>query len=578
MVAAAMSSPSPEQGALAIPSLKRSLIATALCALAYLYVFPYTPSLNNPNENVRLYMTAAMVEEGSYEINTLRKRWGWVNDAAKKDDKLYSVKAPGTSWLGVPGYALYYAVTDTEELELETALWTSRVTGTILPTLIFLFFFYIWLGRQTLSPFARDAVFLSVALGSSFYGYTLLFASHTTSAICAFGGFMLLYDARRSQDISPHKAFLAGLLVAGITFFEYPGFILSAFLSLFALVAIRPWKRLVFFAIGGLIPTLLVMQFQGSAFGDPFSPGHLYVENTAFREGHEEGFFGATHLRSEAVWGLLFDFRLGMLTMTPLFLLAFYGFGRLLFQARERLDAGVVITMSLVMFLFICSFNIWHAGWSIGPRYLTALLPFMGWAALHGMAPPLERFPTAARVAFTGLVLAGLVASGIPSAYYPHLPESIDQPLGELFRVLIAHGYSPPNAGNLLGVYGNLSMLPLVLVGIAAVVGGLLGDLPRRKRALVFAGGTLVALLLLFPQMFRSQPQEPEARKFVKHVTTHWYPPGHDRATQLERSIAAGREDTPGVFLDLANIYHLEGRDEDAERAIERGFRDLRGP
>src|SRR5687767_7718645 len=92
-------------------SRRHSLIAVALCACAYLYVFPYQWRLNNPNENVRFYMTAALVEEGRYEIDGMRKRWGWVNDAAIHGGHVYSVKAPGASLLAVPGYALYHGLT-----------------------------------------------------------------------------------------------------------------------------------------------------------------------------------------------------------------------------------------------------------------------------------------------------------------------------------------------------------------------------------------------------------------------------------------------------------------------------------
>ena len=44
------------------PAASTAPRALALCAFAYLYVFPYQAQLNNPNENVRFYMTAAIVE------------------------------------------------------------------------------------------------------------------------------------------------------------------------------------------------------------------------------------------------------------------------------------------------------------------------------------------------------------------------------------------------------------------------------------------------------------------------------------------------------------------------------------
>src|SRR5688572_3424829 len=96
--------------------------------LASLYVFPYYLRINNPNENVRLQMTAAIVDDGTYRIDDVRRRWGWTNDAAVYEGHYYSVKAPGTSLLGVPVYWAYRTVCDLAGAEVDrvTALWLLR--------------------------------------------------------------------------------------------------------------------------------------------------------------------------------------------------------------------------------------------------------------------------------------------------------------------------------------------------------------------------------------------------------------------------------------------------------------------
>ena len=75
-------------------------------------VFPYHVGMNNPNENVRIYMTMAIVEEHSFAIDKVVQRspQGWVNDMAVVKDKVtgeprhYSVKGPAMGYLGVPVY------------------------------------------------------------------------------------------------------------------------------------------------------------------------------------------------------------------------------------------------------------------------------------------------------------------------------------------------------------------------------------------------------------------------------------------------------------------------------------------
>jgi hypothetical protein len=167
-----------------------------LCAFAYVYVFPYQSSLNNPNENVRFYMTAALVDSHTYAIDAQRERWGYVNDAAVHGGHIYSVKAPGTSFLGVPGYWLYSGVSSLlgREFDRTEALWVCRVTATILPTLCGLWAFVLFLRRRELALTLRLSTSVAVWLGSLLYGYGMLFVSHMLSAVVAFAAFAFLFE------------------------------------------------------------------------------------------------------------------------------------------------------------------------------------------------------------------------------------------------------------------------------------------------------------------------------------------------------------------------------------------------
>ena len=132
------------------------------------------------------------------------------------------MKAPGASFLGVPGYFLYHqwCRLHGETVEQTTAMWVVRVTGSVLPALLFLWFFHRWLSRRGGSPVVRDAVFLSFALGSLFYGYGMMFVSHTQSAAAAFTAFALLYEARHRGRLSHAQAAVAGFCAAGVTALE----------------------------------------------------------------------------------------------------------------------------------------------------------------------------------------------------------------------------------------------------------------------------------------------------------------------------------------------------------------------
>ncbi len=541
-----------------------------LCAAAFLYVFPYFPKINNPNENVRLYMTAAVVEQGTYEIDAIRDRWGWVNDAAVHHGRVFSVKAPGTSLLGVPGYAAYYwgGRLFGTGFDRTVALWVCRVSASIVPTLLFLFFLHRWLGRRTAHPSLRDATFLSVALGSLLFGYALLFVSHTLSAVCAFGAFMVLYDARHGAPPGRRRAFLAGLLTAGVTFFEYPGLIVSLVLAVYGLLALRLRKRLAWFALGGALPALLVMHFQWVAFENPFMPGHLFVETDALREAHHEGVYGATGFHPEAAYTLLFDPGSGLFPLTPLLALAAIGFPRVLARRGRRLDGAVALACFLLTYVAITFMNNWRGGWTVGPRYLSVVVPFVAWAALEGLDLMAGRAPRAVAVLAVGLTATGLVASGIPSMYYPHLPPEFTRPLTQLYDVLIAHGYAPTNAGNLLGWWGTASMFPVFGLGLAVLVwAAWQPHLAVRDRLSIVVGALLVGGLLTGPLLGAPEPDR-RVKDAVAFVTRTWSPEGRDLASKLERHIAEDGHVSFDDYRRLADVYFEEGRDREARRTM----------
>lgn len=539
-----------------------------MCGFAYLYVFPYQSRINNPNENVRLYMTAAIVEEGRYAIDGMRKRWGWVNDAAVFGGHVYSVKAPGTSLLGVPAYAAYLQATHLlgRPFDRTEGLWLCRVFASILPTLVWLFFFHRWLARRSESPALCDAVFVSVALGSLLYGYALMFASHTTSAAAAFGAFMLLYDAREARACSARRAFGAGLLVASVTLFEYPGLVASVVLTVYAAFALRRPTRLVAFAAGGLGPTLAVMHFQWRAFGNPFMPGHLFVESAALRAAHHEGLYGAVGPSAAALHGLTLHPGAGLFPLTPILAFAAIGFVLLWGTRARRADAACALALVVLTLLAIASMNNWRGGWTIGPRYLAVVVPFLGWGALVGLEAIARRSEGHALALATGCTAAALVASGLPSAYFPHFPPEVARPLPDVVWLLVGHGYAPPNAGAFAGVYGTPSMLPLFAALLAALATCLAATAGWRARAVRAAGAAALTAVLLAPLHVRTgdPARIAQARAFI---TEHWTPAGHDAAARLVADLRAR-----GVLADadlrrLAALYAEEGRLREAARA-----------
>ncbi len=563
----------------AAPTPLRTRWMLAAAALCLLWPFPSFEQINNPNENVRFYMTAALVEDGSYQIDTPWRRWGWVNDAAELEGRHYSVKAPLTSWLGVPAYALYRAACEStgHAFDRLEALWLCRLSAAALPFWLFLWALYGWLGRRTSSPVLRDATWLSVAFGSLLYGYALIFVSHTLAAACGFGALMLLARRAGTPGKELRDAAAAGLLAAGVTAAEYPGVLVSALLTLLAAVVLPSWRARVAYAAGAAVPTLGVMHFQWRAFGDPFKPGHLYLENKAFAAIHAQGVFGADRFHPEAAGALLFDPGFGLFPLTPLLLPGLAGVWLLLLRRRPagRAVAVTCAAIALAAWLETSLLSNWRGGWTIGPRYLATIVPFVAWAALEAMEWAFQRLPRATEGFAIGATAVGLLASGWPSAFYPHLPESIVRPLPQLMLPIWDGGYAPRSVGSWLGVAGLEGMVPWLL----ALVGLLLATLtaaswptlpmPTARKLLLagplwsrrLGGGAVAFAVLIAP--LADVPQgsdEARARRDVAFILDHWSPPRPAPVTPAPDPSAvrgalaprAGRPGRPPTSLPLA--------------------------
>jgi hypothetical protein len=195
--------------------------------------------MNNPNENVRTYMTMALVEDHSLRIDRIIKEYGWVNDMAKVPDKvdpavnhLFSVKAPAVSYAGVPFYWVFtkvaplfkHAVPTITSTHEEKVWWVRSSTLVLrlftiqIPCFLFLVWLERWLRATTKDLVLRLTAVAAVALGTNYLAYAMTFASHAPFAIAAFGSFAVTSTERiraaQTTQRSPWAVALGG--VAGV--------------------------------------------------------------------------------------------------------------------------------------------------------------------------------------------------------------------------------------------------------------------------------------------------------------------------------------------------------------------------
>lgn len=514
------------------------LVLFAAVVVVYVGVTPYFAGIRNPNELVRVYMTVAMAEEGTVAVDAVERRWGWVNDKARFGGHVYSSKAPGTSLLGLPVHLLHRAVARAfgHRPDLREIVIVLRLGAVTLPTLVFLWFFLGWCEGRA-APWSAHAVIVSVAAGSLLYGYGITFVSHTLNAVCAFGALMALPPPDAAPPARAHaRAALAGLLCASATMFEYPAALASLAVGVYALVRLGRSTRLASFALGAVPPVAATLAVHAAAFGSPWSTGYAHLDNPTFRTNISQGFFGASLPSPEALVRLLVDPAFGLFVGTPILLFALGGIGPALRDRQRRGETAACLMVFVLTTLFVSSLNNWRGGWTVGPRYLSTVVPFLAGPALAGLEALGARRPALAGVAAGTATVLALALSGIPSAIYPHVPESFSFPLGQLFVPLLSEGRVPYALGGLLGLPGPWALAPVGLAALVLVAHG------TRPVDLGFATGLAAALLAGALVLL---PATEGHRAALAHVERHWEPvPAHaGRGTATDARAAARRGD-----------------------------------
>jgi hypothetical protein len=572
----------------------RAVLVFFACAfVVFTCVFPYNAAMNNPNENVRTYLTMAIVEHGTFAIDKIVERQGWVNDMAVAPDKHgvahhYSVKGPAMGYLGVPVYWLFTKVAPVFKHRVPTATtpvperaWWFRTTTLVLrmvivqiPCFLFLVWFERWLRKTTRDTALRLITVAAVGFGTNYLAYSLMYVSHTLFGVTAFLSFALIYDERRRY---PHdarrrrasRALLAGLLAGLASLLEYQAFPISVFLALYALATFWRPTRLAAFASGALLNAGLLMLYQWKCYDNPFTPGHKFTENPVFSQWHKTGFFGMTSpswdvfkdlavSRSYGFFGLSPFMWLGLLAI-PFALVFTYGTPT---ERRNRRWATALwLTMIGVLWLAISAALNWRGGWTVGPRFFGVAPPFFGFGAACALEWIGRRGATMralARGAAGGLLVASVLTIGFVSLVFNSIPEDVTRPLVQMAVPLARAGFVPHHIGELFGWTSPAAWY--VICGLMFAATLLAAVLPAGERLRLLAARMVVVALFIFaglkPAFSAPAPEEGgDAGLSMLHGFTHgWEPPGRDRLTTLREEAERYGPRRPCLWYKLADL------------------------
>ncbi len=445
-----------------VPFLRRYGWLIAIAA-AYLYVFPYYPKIRSANELPRAYLVKAIVEDHTFAVERQVARYDWSPDLSEWGGHKYSNKAPGSSFLAVPVYAAVRAVVG--EPSLAVTMWLCRVVTGIVPALLLLWLLWGALARLVPEPEVRRLVLVAYAFGSLALTYSLLFFSHQLSAVVVAGAWILGTDyadgKRRTWAIAA-----AGCLAGCAPLVDYEAAFAIPPVAAYVLWRMPRDKRLRAVAIAaaaGAIPIAGLLAYHDACFGSPFRAS--YAASTTYAADHAHGLLGMTYPHADAVWGSLFAADNGLFVLMPWLLLAIPG-GVLLWRRGERADAVLAAAIAAIFVYFVSSFAGWRGGWEVGPRYVTAMLPFL--LAPIGAALGWCRSRPVVLAVVCGTIVSAVGVYALSTATMPYWHTSLHDPLYELTFRLVGAGAFAPTAGSAFGLPPALAILPFLALAFGA--------------------------------------------------------------------------------------------------------------
>ncbi len=516
-----------------------------LLLLSYTYIFPRWA---DPNQNSRLDMVVAVVDDGTFQIDRYVHN---TVDYAKVGDHYYSDKAPGAAFLAIPVYAGLRLALDLPVMDglmarlsqhdafkatlradgsgilaekVRFALAQAAITFVVaaVPSALLGVLLFRWLACLTLQVWPRLVVVLGYGLLTPAFAYAGAFYGHQLSAALLFGAFYLAFRIgesanRRMGESAANTHFWSlvaiGLLLGYSVVTEYPTLLMVSILYLYTCYAVvkssvpnftlstvyrLPSASRVYRQMGWVtMPAALVaagwMAYNTAIFGSPLELGYSHSE--LWTEQHHTGFMSLNLPHAAAMWGITFGLFRGLFVLSPWLLLALPGFWLWYRSGRYRAEWLAALASAVVIFLFNSSSVMWWGGFAVGPRYLLPALPFMALPVIFVFKNPVS---SRNRV-FLGLLAAlfgwSFVATwGLTLAEQAFPSDAILNPLLDYALPNWLAGNIARNMGTILGLGGLWSLLPLLLaLALITLAGWLLHRRSRTSTTVNFRSSTVSA-------------------------------------------------------------------------------------
>ena len=337
------------------------------------------------NGNSRFGLIFSSVEEGKLSIDDYFKTQGTTTgDLSFANGHYYSDKAIGPAVIGAILYTpLHWFQQTVHQLNQKNIkmILTFLVIG--IPSAVCGSLMYILCLYLSGNRFRSYLVTLTIALGTLFLPYSVIFFSHQLTSSLLFSAFVMVFFIKEgSQPRKGGYLFLIGLLLGWAVISEFPAALIVLMLILYYLFAIHRnkkfWKinSIIWPFLGGLIPITLQLVYNKLCFGNFFSIGYSNLNNQYFSTSMSSGIMGIHWPDLKVLFYMTLHPTVGLFWQSPALLLAFVG-AVVLFRQRQYLAEGILaIVIICSYFVMMSGYYQWWGGYALGPRHIIPVLPY----------------------------------------------------------------------------------------------------------------------------------------------------------------------------------------------------------
>lgn len=329
-------------------------------------------------------------------------------------------KPPGTSLIALPGYFLLLQVERLLGIDpdnwwvLTLNAWLTSVCSVgVLSALGCVLFFRLALAFSGGAMLPALLTTLAFAFGTTFFPFGTIMFDHNLTAALLIAAFYCLWRVRAAAGEASGRtvqwlAVLAGICAGMAAVTNYMAAVAGIFLGLYALLRggrgqrTYHWRTVLFYSLGVVGPFLLICWYGWVCYGSPFRLSTDF-QNPLFKDAggaflgmfpiprHSDDLFRIQYVAAL----LLFSPFRGLFYLSPV--LVFGVIGAFLWLRRRQHVAEARLCLAIFGFFYVFNalFNGYHSGFSAGPRYLIAGIPFLALPMVACFAHAKWRWPAA---------------------------------------------------------------------------------------------------------------------------------------------------------------------------------------